>query len=276
MRARGLYAVIIAAALAAALGVATLAPGGRERLLRLTTEDNMTVARHYLHKLHGGYSLQERVDQFAPAARVRLAAAFARAGLIYPPQAVTFVVFKDTRLLEIYGRSAADAPWVYVKTVPVLGMSGVLGPKLRAGDEQVPEGIYAAEFLNPNSRYHVAIRVSYPNALDRARGAAEGRQQLGGDIMIHGTSLSIGLSIGCVAVGNETAEDLFVLAALVGKEHVRILISPTDFRIHAFESVPTSAPWVRDLYVQLYTALRRDLSGTGRARPVVSTMVRSM
>ena len=54
MRARGLYAVIIAAALAAALGVATLAPGGRERLLRLTTEDNMTVARHYLHKLHGG------------------------------------------------------------------------------------------------------------------------------------------------------------------------------------------------------------------------------
>lgn len=228
---------------------------------RFADEDTATVVRHYLHKLHGGFSVQERVDQFEPAVRARLAAAFAHAAVTYPPQAITFVVFKDTRLLELYARSAADAPWVYVKTVPVLGMSGELGPKLREGDLQVPEGIYAAEFLNPNSRFHVAIRVSYPNALDRAMAAQEGRQHLGGDIMIHGTSHSIG----CVAVGNAAAEELFVLAARVGKEHVRILISPTDFRIHAFESVPTRTAWVRALYMQLYETLRRDLSGSMRA-----------
>ena len=91
MRARALYAVIIAAALAAAIGLAARAPGATAQLRRLASEDNLTVAHYYVQKLSGGYSLQERVDQFAPAVRARMASAFAHAGVTYPPQAVTFV-----------------------------------------------------------------------------------------------------------------------------------------------------------------------------------------
>ena len=68
---------------------------------------------------------------------------------------------------------------------PILAASGVLGPKLREGDKQVPEGIYGAEALNPNSKFHLSIRLNYPNTFDRRMAQSDGRTQLGGDIMIH-------------------------------------------------------------------------------------------
>ena len=67
---------------------------------------------------------------------------------------------------------------------PIRAASGALGPKLREGDRQVPEGVYDIESLNPNSRFHVALRVGYPNAFDRQMAGREGRTALGGDIMI--------------------------------------------------------------------------------------------
>lgn len=101
-----------------------------------------------------------------------------------------------------------------------------MGPKLREGDRQVPEGVYPLESLNPNSRFHVALRVGYPNELDRQAGQQEGRGNLGGDIMIHGGSASIG----CLAIGDPAAEELFVLAAAVGIENVTVVLSPLDLR----------------------------------------------
>ena len=54
---------------------------------------------------------------------------------------------------------------------PVLGASGVLGPKLKEGDRQVPEGVYRVPELNPNSDFHLSLRLDYPNEFDRAQGA---------------------------------------------------------------------------------------------------------
>jgi murein L,D-transpeptidase YafK len=132
-------------------------------------------------------------------------------------------------------------------------MSGGPGPKLRPGDRQVPEGVYRAEFLNANSRYHLSIRLDFPNAFDRARATADGRTQLGSDIMIHGTSASIG----CLAMGNPAAEDLFVLAALAGKRNLEIVIAPTDFRRQPIR-IPDKAPtWLPLLYNQIEQELER-------------------
>jgi murein L,D-transpeptidase YafK len=127
-----------------------------------------------------------------------------------------------------------------------------LGPKLREGDHQVPEGIYRAEFLNPNSLFHLSIRLNYPNAFDQAAARADGRTNLGSDIMIHGSKVSIG----CIAVGNEAAEDLFVLAAIVGKEWVKVVISPVDFRVPGTKAPEADRPWIRTLY----TTLARELA----------------
>jgi murein L,D-transpeptidase YafK len=197
------------------------------------------------------YTVDERLAQFGAAVQGRLAPHFAAAGLRYPPQELALVAFKDTRRLEAYAREAPNEPWHFVRHYAVLGASGSLGPKLREGDKQVPEGIYGTELLNPNSKFHLSIRVSYPNAFDRANAAREGRTNLGGDIMIHGSSFSVG----CLAMGDEAAEDLFVMAALAGTERVRIVISPTDFREPAARAPATQHDWAEQLYADLRTEL---------------------
>ena len=201
--------------------------------------------------VRGGYSVDERVQQVGPRVEARLRPAFDAAGVAYPPREVAYLAFKDSGLLQVYARDTDASPWRFIATYPVHAQSGVLGPKLREGDAQVPEGIYSIALLNPNSRYHLSLRVSYPNDFDLQMAAADGRTQLGGGIMIHGDHRSIG----CLAMGNDAAEDLFVLAALAAIQPPTVIISPTDFRIGEPANLPASPPWT----VVLYEALRRAL-----------------
>jgi hypothetical protein len=204
-------------------------------------------------KLRGGYSINERLALHGPEVETRLRPRFLAAGVTYPPHELSYVSFKDTRHLEVYGRGSPNQPWQFVLEYPVLGASGTLGPKLMEGDNQVPEGIYAAEYLNPNSRFHLSIRLNYPNEFDRQMAESDGRTKLGGDIMIHGSSSSIG----CLAVGDQAAEDLFVLAALVSRDRLRIIVSPTDFRQPAAQ-VPVLEPvWVGTLYDSIRAELQQ-------------------
>lgn len=196
-------------------------------------------------------TVRDRVEQFGPAARARLAPDFERLGLAYPPRRIVLVGLKREKRLEVWVAGAAGRLRL-LKAYPILGASGRLGPKLREGDLQVPEGLYRIESLNPNSRYHLSLRVNYPNAFDRAKGALDGRKTLGGDIMIHGKSCSIG----CLAMGDPAAEELFVLAAETGLDAIRVILSPVDFRT---SGLPPDAPpgpvWLPDLYASIRTAL---------------------
>jgi L,D-transpeptidase catalytic domain len=202
-------------------------------------------------RLRGGRSVAQRVAQHEDAVRRRLQPLLAAAGLASVPQDVALLAFKDSRRLQLHARDTAAQPWRFVTTYRIQGASGGPGPKLREGDGQVPEGVYRVTLLNPNSRFHLSLRLDYPNDFDRRMAEADGRRQLGGDVMIHGTAASIG----CVAVGNDAAEDLFVLAAWVGVEHLRVVISPTDFR-HARAQAPIAAvPWAGALYATLRSEL---------------------
>ncbi|MBM3342589.1 MAG: hypothetical protein FJY56_10845 [Betaproteobacteria bacterium] len=202
------------------------------------------------------YTTEARVAQFGARVDARLKPAFAALdprAPAYPPAEIALVAFKDTRQLELYARASSDAPWSYIKTYAVQAASGLLGPKLQAGDRQVPEGIYAVEFLHPNSRFHVSLKLDYPNAFDRRMGAADGRRDLGSDIMIHGGAYSIG----CLAMGDDAIEEIFVLAARAGVARVRVVICPTDFRINDGAALPTKPAWTRELYGELHAALVR-------------------
>ncbi|HSD39667.1 MAG TPA: L,D-transpeptidase family protein [Rhodocyclaceae bacterium] len=203
-------------------------------------------------KWHGPYTVDDRLEQFGARVAERLRPSFAGAGLTYPPHEVTYVAFKDERVLELYARNSASDAWRFVKKYAVQGASGRLGPKLVEGDYQVPEGIYKAEFLNPNSRFHVSIRLNYPNQFDRNVAKIDNRVNLGGDIMIHGSSASVG----CLAMGDEAAEELFALSALVAKERTRIVVSPTDFRSHGAVGPEAKHSWVPVLYEDI----RRELT----------------
>ena len=131
------------------------------------------------------------------------------------------LVFKNERRLEVHAPG-----WETPRVYPMTGFSGTLGPKLKEGDRQIPEGVYGIEYLNPNSSYYLSMKVSYPNAADRQRAKADGRTKLGGDIMIHGKNVTIG----CVPIGDDAIEDVFYLANAVGIRNVSVVIAPYDMR----------------------------------------------
>lgn len=91
------------------------------------------------------------------------------------------------------------------------------GHKRFEGDERTPEGLYTIDWRNPDSRYHLSLHISYPNAEDRARAARFGRSP-GGDIFIHGQPtgypgppLPGDWTDGCIALSNAEIEELWRL-----------------------------------------------------------------
>ena len=156
-------------------------------------------------------------------------------------------VFKNEHSVEVHAPGWKE-PRIYSMTA----FSGTLGPKLREGDGQIPEGIYGIEYLNPNSRYYLSLKVSYPNASDRKRVKVDGRTNLGGDIMIHGKAVTIG----CVPVGDDAIEDIFFLAASVGIKNVSVVIAPYDMRKGRNPELERSPlAWYPDLCREISTAL---------------------
>ncbi|MEO5721014.1 MAG: L,D-transpeptidase family protein [Chthoniobacterales bacterium] len=230
--------ILIALLLGAALGAALLLV--RER--KVTPATNATPEE--LKTIH------DRLEEFATPVRKRLVPYFVQAGVHYPPSRMAFVAIKETRKLELWAANEYE-DLRFIREYDVLAASGHLGPKLREGDRQVPEGVYRIVLLNPNSLYHLSLRVSYPNDFDLQHAAEEGRTEPGTDIMIHGGARSSG----CLAAGDEGAEDLFVVAALTETREIPLIISPVDFRVHEFAPPPGSPVWTEELYADIRAAL---------------------
>lgn len=205
-------------------------------------------------------TVEQVVAHYRDAVRQRLDAALRRVGLGFPAPELALVALKAERMVELWGRADKGA-WRLVKRYPVCAASGGAGPKLAQGDLQVPEGVYRLSSLNPNSAFHLSMKVDYPNADDRERARADGRTQLGGDIFVHGNCVSIG----CLALGDEAIEELFVLVAERWPKQPQIVIAPRDFRARApeaqdFEGHPA---WVRDRYAHIARALESFRAAEG-------------
>lgn len=123
----------------------------------------------------------------------------------------------------------------------ICNWSGALGPKLRQGDGQSPEGFYfvTPSRLNPYSSYHLSFNLGYPNTYDRAHG------RTGDFLMVHGKCVSIG----CYAMTDQGIEEIYTLmnAALEGGQpFVRVHIFPfamTDENMTRFQSNHNAAFW---------------------------------
>lgn len=120
--------------------------------------------------------------------------------------------YKKEAELEIW-KMKADGRYAYLKSFPMCRWSGQLGPKVREGDRQVPEGFYAITpaRMNPNSAYYLSFDVGYPNAYDRAMG------HTGGSIMVHG----ICSSAGCFSMTDAQIAEIYAIAreAFAGGQH---------------------------------------------------------
>ena len=183
-------------------------------------------------------------------------------GTVSDISAITLIGIKQDKVLELWIKRANRLSFDFIRSYGFTASSGYLGPKLKEGDRQIPEGIYGIQYLNPNSSYYLSIKLDYPNAFDRAKAGAEERTNLGGDIFIHGKSATIG----CIPIGDQGIEELFYLISRAGKEKVLVLLSPIDFRLAARPVLPDEISW----YPELCRAISERLAPYRRAAVVSS------
>lgn len=170
-------------------------------------------------------------------------------------RSLTMVGLKEERILEVWGLGDSGRPQL-IRSFPFLGYSGRFGPKLIEGDGQIPEGVYRVEYLNPNSSYHLSIKIDYPNEFDREKGRSDERERLGYDIFIHGSSVTVG----CIPIGDDAIEDLFTMVAQIGCERVSVILAPWDFRSRKDEPAIDAISWE----AELYEGIRREMMPFGR------------
>ena len=147
--------------------------------------------------------------------------------LSWPAQSMYIRSFKYDRQLEVWVKSSAKEPYKLFKTYKVCQQSGAMGPKRVEGDYQVPEGFYYINEFNPNSNYHLALGLNYPNSSDRILGDAS---KPGSAIYIHGDCVSTG----CIPITDLPIEELYFLANSVrnqGEEFIPVHVFPVRYNV---------------------------------------------
>ena len=114
-------------------------------------------------------------------------------------------IFKEERILELWARPADKDTFELIKEYPICDLSGELGPKRKQGDLQAPEGFYYIDRFNPASQFHLSLGINYPNESDRILGE---KGNLGGDIFIHGSCVTIG----CFPITDDKIKELYIVA----------------------------------------------------------------
>lgn len=119
-----------------------------------------------------------------------------------PGEAMIIRIFKEDSSLEVW-KHTKDGTYKLFKTYEICAWSGEIGPKVREGDRQAPEGFYSITpgLMNPRSNYYLAFNTGYPNKFDRAWG------RTGSQLMVHGDCSSRG----CYAMTDEGIAEIYAL-----------------------------------------------------------------
>jgi murein L,D-transpeptidase YafK len=129
-------------------------------------------------------------------------------------------LFKEESTLEVWKQQKASGRYALLKSYDICAWSGVLGPKIKEGDRQAPEGFYTIRpaQMNPDSSYYLAFNMGYPNDFDRAHG------RTGSELMVHGACSSRG----CYSMTDESIQEIYTLGRLAFQGGQR------DFQVQAF------------------------------------------
>lgn len=114
-------------------------------------------------------------------------------------------VFKKEGELEVWAENPEKNIFQLIKTYEICAASGVLGPKRKQGDGQVPEGFYEIDRFNPSSNFYLSLGLNYPNKSDKI---VIGKGKPGGDIFIHGNCVTIG----CVPLTDDKIKEVYLMA----------------------------------------------------------------
>lgn len=147
--------------------------------------------------------------------------------LQWPPNELFIRSFKYDRLLEVWVKEDVKSAFKLFKSYKVCMESGSMGPKRWEGDYQVPEGFYYINEFNPNSNYHLALGLNYPNASDKILSDS---LHPGNSIYIHGNCVSTG----CIAISDAPIEELYVLATYAkdnGQDFIPVHVFPVKYNV---------------------------------------------
>ena len=147
-------------------------------------------------------------------------------------------IFKREHRLELWLRPEGRERFALFRSYDICTWSGDLGPKLKEGDKQSPEGFYrvALNQLNPASRHHLAFNLGFPNAYDRSLGRS------GSFLMVHGGCSSVG----CFAMTDARIDEIYAViesALERGQREIDIAIYPFELTEMALQSEAAS-PWL--------------------------------
>lgn len=128
-------------------------------------------------------------------------------------------IFKESKELELWVKTENQFNLFKTYEICTYGI-GTLGPKVRQGDGQAPEGFYfvTPQRLNPVSAFHLSFDLGYPNFYDRIH------KRTGGNLMVHGSCVSIG----CFAMTDVVIEEIYAIA------DVSFRNGQSFFRVHIF------------------------------------------
>jgi murein L,D-transpeptidase YafK len=170
-------------------------------------------------------------------------------------------ITKGPAELQLWVETKPGAAYALFKTYPICHFSGGVGPKLKQGDMQAPEGFYpvSAAQMNPQSQFHLSFNLGYPNAYDRAHG------RTGSFLMVHGQCVSIG----CYAMGDPAIEEIWTAMAAAFRAGQRAIW------VHAFPYPMTPANvleragdlprgWRADLTPEQAVAIGNEASWAGQ------------
>ena len=153
------------------------------------------------------------------------------------PSPMYIRIFKEESELEVW-KQRPDGRYYHFRTYPICNWSGELGPKVKQGDKQSPEGFYkvARNQMNPNSQFYLAFNLGFPNAYDKAN------KRTGDFLMVHGKCKSAG----CYAMTDALIEEIYALAreSYIGGQDV-IHVHAMPFRMtDANMASHAKSPWL--------------------------------
>jgi murein L,D-transpeptidase YafK len=174
--------------------------------------------------------------------------------------------FKSEKELELWGKNTSDQEFLHIKTYTVCATSGLIGPKRMQGDLQIPEGFYYIDRFNPYSNFYLSLGINYPNTSDRILGD---KNNLGGDIFIHGDCVTIG----CLPITDSEIKELYIFCVEAknnGQLKIPLTIYPTKLSDAEFEKLIIKYKTDADK-IGLWSDLKQsyDLFNSSKKKPEV-------
>ena len=163
---------------------------------------------------------------------------------------ILIVAYKAEKQMEIYAKKKNETIYKLIALYNVCASSGEPGPKRKQGDGQVPEGFYKIDRFNPTSNFYLSLGINYPNQSDRKKSNAS---NLGGDIFIHGSCVTIG----CLPMTDDKIKEIYLYAVFArnnGQNDIPVYIFPfcmTDANFQIYKNRYTQNQELIDFWTHL-------------------------